>query len=341
MTTANRAPRFLGVLLTALSFAACTSSPDQQTSTARAGEGFPVEVDHAFGTTEVSSAPERVVSVGYTEHDTLLALGIAPVGVTDWYGDRPYATWPWAQDELGDAKPEVLSLADGFQFEKIAALKPDLIVGTNSGMQEADYEKLSGIAPTIAQAEGAVGFFSRWDHQTLAIGKALGLEGEAVDLVADVKDQFATAAEEHPEFAGKKVIFLQNAFYEGAAIAYQKGLSTDFLTDLGFDVPAALDEYVKTQEEQATIPLERLSVLDEADVLVWATENPEDRTRLEAEPIYLSLEEVKEGRLVFTDAVTAGAIYFTSPLSLPYVLEKLAPAFADTLAGEGPVTTAP
>ena len=42
--------------------------------------------------------------------------------------------WPWAQDELGDAKPTVLSNADGFQFEKIAALRPDLIIGTNAGM---------------------------------------------------------------------------------------------------------------------------------------------------------------------------------------------------------------
>jgi iron complex transport system substrate-binding protein len=52
----------------------------------------------------------------------------------------------------------------------------------------------------------------------------------------------------------------------------------------------------------------------------------------------MALEEVRDGKLVFTDGVTAGAIYFTSPLSLPYVLEQLVPAMASTIAGEGPAT---
>ena len=89
---------------------------------------------------------------------------------------------------------------------------------------------------------------------------------------------------------------------------------------------------------QAYIPLEQLAVLDAADVLLWATEAPEDRAALEAQPLYLGLEEVRDGRQVFTDGLTAGAIYFTSLLSLPFVLEQLVPALAATLAGEGPAT---
>ena len=73
-------------------------------------------------------------------------------------------------------------------------------------------------------------------------------------------------------------------------------------------------------------------------MLLWATESPDDRTALEAEPLYSALEAVKDGRLVFTDGVTAGAIYFTSPLSLPFVLEHLVPALASTVGGEGPAT---
>ena len=36
---------------------------------------------------------------------------------------------------------------------------------------------------------------------------------------------------------------------------------------------------------------------------------------------------------MFTDGVTAGAIDFTSPLSLPDVLDRLVPALASTIAG--------
>jgi len=53
---------------------------------------FPVTVEHAFGSTIIPAEPKRVVSVGYVEQDFLYALGIAPVGVRNWWGDHPYAT---------------------------------------------------------------------------------------------------------------------------------------------------------------------------------------------------------------------------------------------------------
>ena len=155
------------------------------------------------------------------------------------------------------------------------------------------------------------------------------------EIIDGIDAEFAAAAADHPEFAGTSIVFLQNAFYDGDAIAYQDGLSTAFLTDLGFTVPPEIDDF-ETEGGQAFIPLEQLAVLDAADVLLWATEAPDDRAALEAEPLYTALEEVRDGRLVFTDGITAGAIYFTSVLSLPFVLEHLVPALASTIAGDGP-----
>ena len=82
----------------------------------------------------VPAEPQRVVSVGVTEQDVLLQLGVVPVAVTEWYGEQPDATWPWAHDLLDGAHPEVLHTDNGLEFEKIAALHPDLIVGTNAGL---------------------------------------------------------------------------------------------------------------------------------------------------------------------------------------------------------------
>lgn len=313
---------------------ACSSGADADSAT----DGS-VTVSHAFGETVVPDDPQRIVSVGLTEQDTLLALGVVPVGVTEWYGEQPDATWLWAHDLLGGAHPEVLSQTDGIQFEKVTALEPDLIIGTNAGMSEDDYTRLSAIAPTIAHSDPDSPYFEPWDQQARTIGLALGKEAEANALVDDVRAQYREAAQAHPEFAGKKAVLLQNALYDNQAIAYQDGLSTDFLTSLGFEIPSELDAFVTEEDAQAYIPLENLSVLDAADVLLWATEGPEDRAALEAEPVYGTLEEVRENRLVFTDGITAGAIYFTSPLSLPYLLDSLVPAFSSTLAGSGPATT--
>ncbi|SCX58240.1 iron complex transport system substrate-binding protein [Klenkia marina] len=325
--------RLAAACLAVVLLGGCGSSPSAPSGDdgGTAADGvFPVTVEHAFGSTTVPAEPTRVVSVGVTEQDTLLALGVVPVGVTEWYGDQPYATWPWAQDELGDAEPTVLSTAEGLQYEAVAALDPDLIVATNAGLDQESYDTLSAIAPVVAHTEQ--GYFEAWDVQTLAIGTALGKAEEAQEIVDDLHRQFAEAAAAHPEFAGVPAVFLQNAVYDGDLIAYQEGLSTAFLTDLGFTVPAAIDRFAT--EGQAYIPLEQASVLNEAEVLVWGTEGPADRAALESLEVYRSLTAVQGGHLAFTDGTLAGAIYFTSPLSLPYVLDELVPMLAEAVAGD-------
>ena len=97
-------------------------------------------------------ATQRVVSAGFTEQDDLLALGVIPIAVTEWFGAEPFGVWPWAQSALGDAQPMMLNLNDGIQTEPIAALKPDLIVAINAGRDEDTYKKLSAIAPTVPQS---------------------------------------------------------------------------------------------------------------------------------------------------------------------------------------------
>jgi iron complex transport system substrate-binding protein len=306
---------------------------------APAAAAFPVTVEHAFGSTTVPAPPQRIVTAGYTEQDMVLALGATPVGVTEWYGDQPHATWPWAQDELGGATPEVLENIDGPQFERIAALEPDLIVAVNAGLEQADYEKLSAIAPTVAQPTGVTATFAPWDELTLQVGRALGREQQARELVAGITADFAAAAAAHPEFAGVPAVFLQAPFYDGRAIAYQDGLSTAFLTDLGFVVPGELAAFAPEDgSAQAYIPLEQLGVLNAGEVLIWATEDEQAREQMESEPVYRTLTPVQEGNLVFTDGVLAGAIYFATPLSLPYVLDHLVPQLEKAVTGD-PTTT--
>src|SRR5246500_4623676 len=112
-----------------------------------------VTVEHFFGETTIQAPPKRVVSAGLTEQDDLLAVGVVPIAVTNWWGDQPFAVWPWAQPRLGPAQPVVLSLDNGLDFDKIAALKPDLIVATNAGVDQDGYKRLSSIAPTIPQTD--------------------------------------------------------------------------------------------------------------------------------------------------------------------------------------------
>jgi len=49
---------------------------------------FPVTIEHRYGSTTVPAEPQRVVALGLTDVDPMLALGVKPVGFVDWYG--PY-----------------------------------------------------------------------------------------------------------------------------------------------------------------------------------------------------------------------------------------------------------
>jgi iron complex transport system substrate-binding protein len=173
--------------------------------------------------------------------------------------------------------------------------------------------------------------------RTVEVAKALGRETEGEELVAKIKADYAKAAADNPEFAGKVATFSQNAFYDGKLYVYPPGLNTEFLSMLGFTVNPALTPLAPGPGQQAEISAENLSKID-ADVLVVAAEKPEDVTALEAVPTYARLGAVTGRRTVYTDPVLSGAMYFISPLSLPYVLEKLTPQLKAAVAGQAPNT---
>ena len=83
-----------------------------------------VTVKHAFGETKIPGPPKRVVSAGFTEQDDLLALGVVPIAVTDWFGDEPFGVWPWAQGKLGGARPTVLNLSTAFRSTRSPRSNP-------------------------------------------------------------------------------------------------------------------------------------------------------------------------------------------------------------------------
>lgn len=326
--------------LVATSLAACGADDPEPTASAggageAAGAAFPVTVEHRLGETVIPEAPERVVSVGLTEQDVLLELGVTPIAVTEWYGEQPSATWPWAQDLLGHAKPVVLSQADGIEFEKIAELEPDLIIGTNSGMTKKDYELLSAIAPTVTNVKGSTPYFSPWQDQVLQVARSLGREADGQALVDDVEGKYAAVRKAHPEWEGKTATFSQGGPYDGIIYVYPDGLSTSFLTDLGFTMTTGLESYAPDLGSQAEISAENTHLLD-ADVVVFATEDAKMFDQLQRFGTIDTLPAVTQHRTIYTDGTLAGALYFLTPLSLEYALERLTPMLEQATAGEAP-----
>jgi iron complex transport system substrate-binding protein len=282
-----------------------------------------VAVKHLFGETKIPSPPKRVVSAGYTEQDDLLAVGVVPIAVTDWFGGEPFGVWPWAQPKLGGAQPVVLSLADGIQVDQIASLKPDLIVATNAGLDQDTYTKLSAVAPTIAQS-GRDAFFEPWKDQATVIGQAVFKADDMQQLIAGVDEKFKTAGTNNPQFAGKKVLLLEGRLDKDSVQVQSPGWRTDFLTQMGFAVP---------DTGGTLIPRDKMaSVLDGVDVLIWTTESDDEQAALLADPTIAKLTATRQRRNIFTGKDLAGAIAFASPLSYPLVADQLPPRITQALA---------
>ena len=281
-----------------------------------------VTVKHTFGETKIPAPPKRVVSAGFTEQDDLLAVGVVPIAVTNWWGDQPFGVWPWAMPKLGGAQPEVLDLSNGLQIDRIAALKPDLIVAVNAGVDQDTYNKLSGIAPTIAQS-GQDAFFEPWKQQAATISQAVFKFDEMAALVKGVDDKFTAAGTNNPQFAGKKVLLLLGALVDDAVQVLTPSWRSEFLTQMGLVIP---------DTGGSAIPRDKMeTVLDGADVLIWNTESDDQQAALLADPTIAKLRATTAQRNVFTGKDLAGAIAFSSPLSYPVVADQLPPALAKVL----------
>lgn len=287
--------------------------------------------EHKYGTTEVPNVPERVVTIGLTEQDAFIALGTVPVGTSEWFGGYPGAIWPWAQDKLDGQVPELVDGDNGISFEKVAALKPDLIVALYTGIAEEEYKLLSAIAPTIAQPAEYNDYGIPWQVQTQIVGRILDKEAEAQAMIDAVEQRFEQIRAEHPEFAGKTAVTASP--YQGIWLYGPEDPRGRFLNSLGFVLPEGLDELVQ-DGFGANLSLERAELID-VDLIIWL--DPEEAEGELGGPLYASLPVHTEGREVMVNSYETawgGATSFVSVLSLPYLLNEMLPRIELALDGD-------
>lgn len=288
-------------------------------------QDFPITIEHQYGSTTITKEPKRVVAIGYTEQDFLLAVGVQPVAVRYWYGDENNAIFPWAADKIEGDLPIVLNMPFGsLNYETILSLQPDLISAVTSGITEEEYEILSKIAPTITQTSDYINFGMPWQKVMEMVGDAVGKGQEAKDVVAEVEAKYEDIRVSHPEFVGKTVA--PSYVWDGVYGFYTSQDSRGrFFSDLGFVVPKELVEiagesfYANLSEEQVTLLDRDLLAIVNLQFIAGGRET------LENDVLFSQLNVVKDGHVLFMSEQVENAIGFSSPLSLPYALEAVVP----------------
>jgi iron complex transport system substrate-binding protein len=323
-----------GAALTVVVVLLGACAPGTSKASGSQGDGYPATINHKYGTTTLDKAPLRVVALGLTDQDALVALGVVPVATREWFGKKPGALFPWARAKIGESPlPEVLPFE--LDFEKIAALGPDVIVALNSALTREEYETLSKIAPTIAQPSDVVDWGVSWQQSTLTIGAVVGKKSEAESLVAQVESRLSQAQKAYPTLVGKRAQVITPYGWPSTIYAYgTQDIRGRFLTGLGLKLLPEVDNLAGTSFG-ASISREKLNLFD-LDTVIWLTDNAEQEKTLRTDPVWSQLNVARQGRDVYIQDGTEAydALNFCTVLSIPVAIDLVAPLLVKAVDGD-------
>ncbi|WP_329561630.1 ABC transporter substrate-binding protein [Kitasatospora sp. NBC_01266] len=287
----------LAVALTTTLLAGCGSSAtDSSSKPAAASSGsdataaFPITVKHAMGSTEIKSAPKRVVVLDSGELDDVTLLGITPVGAVSPHLKTEGGFPTYLKGEIQGTK-DVGPMAEP-NLELIASLKPDLILSSKV-RHEKIYDKLSAIAPTVfAETTGVT-----WKENIALYAQALGKQAQATQALADYQTRAAKVGAEIKEKNGGTMPTASVVrFIAGPTRLYQKAsFSGTVLKDVGLNRPASQD----VDASMMDVSPEQLDKADADLVFVTTADDPSktQQSQVEATPLWQNLKAVKANKV--------------------------------------------
>lgn len=300
---------------------ACGSEDEEASSS----KDKTITVTHKYGSTEIEGTPKKVVTLGLSDQDAVLALGIKPAGCVDWFKERPFGEWAWTKNKWGNDKPEIVGERDEYNTEKIAELEPDLIIAQYSGMKKEQYETLSELAPVVAQPKGYEDYQAPWQVMTRQIGKSLGKKSKAQQLIDDIDASFQQIRDEHPAWDGL-TIAVGEPYEAGTYTAFSpEDPKVAFFTEMGFTTSKKYDDALGS-ETLVDLSYERIDVMD-ADRAVWLGTD-DSLEELKSEALYQQTSVHQDGRDLFVpyyDPDIGAALSFSTVLSLQYAIDEVVP----------------
>ncbi|MFF2885247.1 AraC family transcriptional regulator [Paenibacillus sp. NPDC057967] len=232
---------------------------------------------------QIPANPKRIVADQYL--GSFIALGVTPIGTPGLHWDNPYlAELLEGVEDIGEVNGSL---------EKVVDLQPDLII-TGASMDDARYEQLSKIAPTLAVPYGEL----KNAHEELTyFGELLGKEKEAKAWleeydrrIAAAKEKALQAVQEDAtfsiiEWSDKDIYVYGDNFGRGGQPVYQA---------LGFHPPAGIAAEIM-EKQWASLSNEALPQY--AGDYIILTSNDRTVEDVKADPIWGTLDAVKNDRV--------------------------------------------
>ncbi|GAA3567992.1 amonabactin ABC transporter substrate-binding protein [Nonomuraea rosea] len=316
----RRARRTAAVLAGALVVAACGSAQSGTAAAPGASAATRTLTDAAGRTVNVPAAPHAVVALSEPTLDAALALGIQPVGTTAGRGQNGVATYLAAKAE----KAQVVATVAEPDLEKLATLRPDLILLDETVGAKRVLDKLQAIAPTVLTAK----LNADWRTAFTVTADALGKSSQAQTWLTDFDASVASAKTKLGANAGATVSVIR--WQNGAPSVVGKGVGHvgSTLSALGLGRPA--DQQGASSGHSEPVSLEKLDTID-GDWMFFGTLGDKTVGQQAYEeaakvPNFTELGAAKKGHVV----VVEGSAWNSAggPLAAQTVLDDITRALA-------------
>ncbi|TNJ45142.1 iron-siderophore ABC transporter substrate-binding protein [Phaeobacter sp. B1627] len=310
--------RFLSALVIALTLFVHTHAAQAQE--------FPLEIEHALGTTVIEAKPQRIAAIGWSNHEVPLALGVVPVGFAkvNFGDDDDNGVFPWVEArlaELGADMPALFDEGDGIDFEAVAATGPDLILAAYSGISQSDYDILSKIAPVVAYRVGP--WATTWREVIRLNSTAMGRAADGEAMIAEIEGKIAEAVAKHPEIRGKRAMFVTHLRARDLSVIRfysANDLRVQFFEDLGMVSPQSVADATEAGRYSGEISVERIDDFDDVDIAVTYG-GPDLLAALRTNPLTARMPVIANNALVMMANDPMGTGANPTPLAIDWVLE--------------------
>lgn len=264
-----------------------------ETGTVAAAQTRSVKADN--GTIEVPAEPQRIASIGNATLP-LIDMGGKPVGVTEVTASE-LGLIPEEQKATVEAATNLGSSGDQVDMEKLASLKPDLILAQLPDSEFEQIEKqLEAIAPTV---------FWGLDTEWKALADGLAEVGNVTDGLSEQKAEFEEKVVKIQETYGDIIdgtsfvnVDRWDSSDPGTFSIADFGCVEIAQGDIGMDFPRAAEG--EDPLGWTSLPFEQIADLSKYDVITYPVDAEGQPTKAFAPVVetntWKALPAVKSGR---------------------------------------------
>ncbi|MEM7061881.1 MAG: iron-siderophore ABC transporter substrate-binding protein [Cyanobacteria bacterium P01_B01_bin.77] len=294
----------------ALVASACTRTTQPDNQAAKAVK----RIKHAFGETEVPTNPTRVIVLGYTTVEAVIAHGVQPIGAPDGVVSS-LSHLSLDNDITADiGSPTQPSL------ETIVALKPDLILTSKYRLGDG-YDQLAQIAPTVVLD---IDDDHQWKELTRLCGEALGKQAETQRLATVYETKLQTVKDKISQTAKQPQVSIVSILPGMIRAAGTETFAGSVLADAGIARPPSQTQAQGPQN----ISLESLDLLDGDVIFIMGLQGDTDMAiqvqteidRIKAQPLWSQLKAVQNNQVYEVDSHWMIGSYIAADLILDDLL---------------------